>query len=53
MKENTEYDWVERAGQGEPTAIAELFLMALLGILRWLRMRRPKLFMPRLRACRI
>jgi len=25
MKENTEQDWVERAGQGEPTAIAELF----------------------------
>ena len=25
MKENTEYDWVQRAGQGEPAAIAELF----------------------------
>jgi RNA polymerase sigma factor (sigma-70 family) len=25
MKENTEQDWVERAGQGEPAAIAELF----------------------------
>ncbi len=25
MKENTEQDWVERAGQGDPTAIAELF----------------------------
>ena len=25
MKENTEQDWVQRAGQGEPTAIAELF----------------------------
>ena len=25
MKENTEQDWVERAKQGEPTAIAELF----------------------------
>jgi len=25
MKENTEQDWVQRAGQGEPAAIAELF----------------------------
>jgi len=25
MKENVEQDWVERAGQGEPAAIAELF----------------------------
>ena len=25
MKENTEQNWVERAGQGEPAAIAELF----------------------------
>lgn len=25
MKENTEQGWVERAKQGEPTAIAELY----------------------------
>jgi len=25
MKQNTEQDWVQRAGQGEPAAIAELF----------------------------